>query len=50
MLLYLNNIATIIALAGTSYAPVRKINMFANIGVKVRGLVAEFSKLLSAQL
>ena len=32
MLLYLNNLATITALTGTSYAPVQMINMFADIG------------------
>ena len=37
MLLHLNDLATITALTGTSYAPVRKINMFADIGVIVRG-------------
>ena len=37
VLLHLNDLATISALTGTSYAPVRKINMFADIGVIVRG-------------
>ena len=41
VILYLNNLATITALTGTSYAPVRKIYAFADIGVIVRGLVAE---------
>ena len=41
VILYLNNLATIPALTGTSYAPVRKIYTFADIGVIVRGLVAE---------
>ena len=41
VIMYLNNLATITALTGTSYASVRKINMFADKGVTVRGLVGE---------
>ena len=48
MLLYRNNLATIAALTDKSYLPVRKINMFVDIGVKVRGLMAEASRLFSA--
>ena len=48
MLLYRNSLATISAPTGKSYLPVRKINMFVDIGVKVRGLVAEPSRLFSA--
>ena len=43
VILYLNNLATITPLTATNYAPVRKINMFADIEVIVRGLVAEVS-------
>ena len=49
MLLYRNNLATITALKGKSYLPVQKINMFVNIGIKVRGLVAEAYRLFSAR-
>ena len=49
MLLYLYNLATITALTGTDRAPVRKINIFADIGVIVRGLVAKVSRLFLAR-
>ena len=47
MPLYQNNLARITALTGKSYLPVRKINMFVDIGVKVRGLMARPSRLFS---
>ena len=47
LLLYRNNLATKTALTGESYLPVRKRNMFVDIGVKVLGLVAKASRLLS---
>ena len=49
MLLHQNNLATITALTGKSHLPVRKINMFVDIGIKVRGLVAEASGLFFAR-
>ena len=48
MLLYRKTLAATTALTAKSYVPVRKINMFVNIGVEVRGLVAEDSSLFSA--
>ena len=48
MLLYQNELAAITALTGKIYLPVQKINMFVDIGVKVRELVAEASRLFSA--
>ena len=48
MLLYQNNLATITKLTGKSYLPVRKINIFVDIGVKVRELVTEVSRLFLA--
>ena len=50
MLLCLNNLATVTALTSSSYAPVRKINMFAEIGVILQGLVAEVYRLFSGPL
>ena len=47
MLLHQNNLATITLLTGNSYLPVRKMNMFVDIGVKVRGLVAKAFRLFS---
>ena len=47
LLLYRNNLATKTALTGESYLPEPKINMFVDIGVKVLGLVAKASRLLS---
>ena len=46
--LYRNNLATITVLTGKSYLPVQKIDMFVDIEVKVRELVAETSRLFSA--
>ena len=44
-LLCQNNLVTTTALTGKSYVPeLQKINMFVNLGVKVRGLVAEAPK------
>ena len=48
VLLRRNNLATITALTGKSYLPVRKINMFVDRGVKVRGLDTEASRLFLA--
>ena len=48
--LRVNNLATTTALKGKSYVPVRKINIFVDIGVKVRGLIAKASTLFSAPL
>ena len=50
MLLYRNNLATITALKDKSYIPVRRINIFVDIGVKVRGLMAKASALFSVLL
>ena len=37
-----------LAIKGISYLPMRKINMFVGIGVKIRGLMAKASTLFSA--
>ena len=50
MLLYRNNLATKTALKGKSNVRVSKINMFVNIGIKVRRLMAKASTLFSAPL
>ena len=50
VLLYRNKLATTTALKGISYVPVRKINMFVDIGAKVRGMMAKASTLFSAPL
>ena len=49
-MLYQNNLATKTALKGKSYVPMCKINMFIDIGVKVRGVIAKVSMLFSAPL
>ena len=51
VLMYQNNRETVTALTGKSYVTqFPKINMFANIGIKVRGLVPEAPRLFSAPL